>query len=145
MWHHRRMLRVRLLRAGSLFIRDWKRNRSRWKWTGKTVSRKRYRRKNQKWSCRLEPTLHDSSVAVEKAAQHYQFKGKYILTSVKSGLMIIDQQRAHVRILYDQYMEQIAARKAASQGMLFPDMVPFLGLGIACAGEYHGRPLCLGI
>lgn len=72
-----------------------------------------------------EPTLHDSSVAVEKAAQHYQFKGKYILTSVKSGLMIIDQQRAHVRILYDQYMEQIAARKAASQGMLFPDMVHF--------------------
>lgn len=72
-----------------------------------------------------EPTLHDSSAAVEKAAQHYQFKGKYILTSVKSGLMIIDQQRAHVRILYDQYMEQIAARKAASQGMLFPDMVHF--------------------
>lgn len=72
-----------------------------------------------------EPTLHDSSVAVEKAAQHYQFKGKYILTSVKSGLMIIDQQRAHVRILYDQYMEQIVARKAASQGMLFPDMVHF--------------------
>lgn len=72
-----------------------------------------------------EPTLHDSSVAVEKAAQHYQFKGKYILTSVKSGLMIIDQQRAHVRILYDQYLEQIAARKAASQGMLFPDMVHF--------------------
>lgn len=72
-----------------------------------------------------EPTLHDSSVAVEKAAQHYQFKGKYILTSVKSGLMIIDQQRAHVRILYDQYMEQIAVRKAASQGMLFPDMVHF--------------------
>ena len=72
-----------------------------------------------------EPTLHDSSVAVEKAAQHYQFKGKYILTSVKSGLMIIDQQRAHVRILYDQYMEQIAARKVASQGMLFPDMVHF--------------------
>lgn len=73
----------------------------------------------------VEPTLHDSSVAVEKAAQHYQFKGKYILTSVKSGLMIIDQQRAHVRILYDQYMEQVAARKAASQGMLFPDMVHF--------------------
>lgn len=73
----------------------------------------------------VEPTLHDSSVAVEKAAQHYQFKGKYILTSVKSGLMIIDQQRAHVRILYDQYMEQMAARKAASQGMLFPDMVHF--------------------
>lgn len=61
----------------------------------------------------------------EKSAQHYQYKGSYILTSVKSGLMIIDQQRAHVRILYDQYMNQIANRKNVSQRMLFPDMVHF--------------------
>ena len=31
--------------------------------------------------------------------EHYQYKQRYILTSVKSGLMIIDQHRAHVRIL----------------------------------------------
>lgn len=62
---------------------------------------------------------------MEKSAQHYQYKGCYILTSVKSGLMIIDQHRAHVRILYDRYMEQISMRKHASQRMLFPDMVHF--------------------
>ena len=47
------------------------------------------------------------------------------MTSVKSGLMVIDQQRAHVRILYDRYLAQIASRQGASQGMLFPDIVQF--------------------
>lgn len=39
--------------------------------------------------------------------------------------MIIDQQRAHIRILYDQYMAQIEKRQSISQRMLFPDMVHF--------------------
>lgn len=56
---------------------------------------------------------------------HYQYKGRFILTSVKSGLMIIDQRRAHVRILYDRYMSQIQDHGNASQRMLFPDMVHF--------------------
>lgn len=75
-----------------------------------------------------EPTLYDAlpkESLVEKVAQHYQYKGSYILTSVKSGLMIIDQQRAHIRILYDQYMAQIEKRQSISQRMLFPDMVHF--------------------
>lgn len=76
----------------------------------------------------VTPTLYDHSEEAamgEKLSQHYQFKGRFILTSVKSGLMIIDQQRAHIRILYDQYLEQITRRQGASQGMLFPDIVQF--------------------
>lgn len=76
----------------------------------------------------VTPTLYDHSEEAamgEKSSQHYQFKGRFILTSVKSGLMIIDQQRAHIRILYDQYLEQITHRQGASQGMLFPDIVQF--------------------
>lgn len=57
--------------------------------------------------------------------EHYQFKGKYILTSVKSGLMMIDQHRAHLRVLFDQYMENIASKKGISQGVLFPEMITF--------------------
>ena len=68
--------------------------------------------------------VEDSSVS-EKSGQHYQFKGRFILTSVKSGLMIIDQQRAHIRILYDKYIDQISRRQGISQGMLFPDIVQF--------------------
>lgn len=75
-----------------------------------------------------EATLYgqpDQSEPVETSSQYYQYKGRFILTSVKSGLMIIDQQRAHIRILYDRYLSQIASRKGASQGMLFPDIVQF--------------------
>lgn len=75
-----------------------------------------------------QPSLYESTdvqPATESSALHYQYKGRYILTSVKSGLMVIDQQRAHIRILYDRYLAQIEARKGASQGMLFPDIVQF--------------------
>ena len=74
------------------------------------------------------PTLYgqmEESVSAETSSQHYQYKGHYIMTSVKSGLMVIDQHRAHVRILYDRYLSQIASRQGASQGMLFPDIVQF--------------------
>ena len=74
------------------------------------------------------PTLYgqmEESASVETSAQHYQYKGHYIMTSVKSGLMVIDQHRAHVRILYDRYLSQIASCQGASQGMLFPDIVQF--------------------
>ena len=74
------------------------------------------------------PTLYgqmEESASIETSAQHYQYKGHYIMTSVKSGLMVIDQHRAHVRILYDRYLSQIASRQGASQGMLFPDIVQF--------------------
>lgn len=72
------------------------------------------------------PSLYDhmdEKAVAEKSALHYQFKGCYILTSVKSGLMIIDQHRAHVRILYDRYLNQIASRQGVSQGVLFPEIV----------------------
>ena len=57
--------------------------------------------------------------------QHWQFKGRYILTSVKSGLMLIDQHRAHVRVLFDRYMEQIRQKHGVAQGVLFPEIVQF--------------------
>ena len=68
--------------------------------------------------------MEDVSVK-EVAFQHYQYKGRFILTSVKSGLMVIDQHRAHVRVLYDRYLSQIASQQGASQGQLFPDIVQF--------------------
>ncbi|HBX47134.1 DNA mismatch repair endonuclease MutL [Limibacterium fermenti] len=55
--------------------------------------------------------------------EHYQYKQRYILTSVKSGLMIIDQHKAHVRILFDKYIEQIKGRKGVSQRVLFPEVM----------------------
>lgn len=66
-----------------------------------------------------------SGIIDEKAPTHYQYKGQYIMTAVKSGLMIIDQYRAHVRILYDRYMQQMKSSGHSSQKMLFPEVVQF--------------------
>ncbi len=59
----------------------------------------------------------------DKAPTHYQYKGKYIMTAVKSGLMIIDQHRAHTRILYEDYLRRLASHKMHSQKVLFPQSV----------------------
>lgn len=68
-------------------------------------------------------SLYTNEPAVEKGAQHFQFKGRFILTSVKSGLMLIDQHRAHIRVLFERYMNQIRQKQGVSQGVLFPEIV----------------------
>lgn len=68
---------------------------------------------------------HASPMIEDKSPEHYQYKGKYIMTAVKSGLMIIDQHRAHVRILYDSYIRQMQSRTGSTQKILFPEMVQF--------------------
>ena len=66
-----------------------------------------------------------SSAIDEKSPSHYQYKGSYIMTAVKSGLMVIDQHRAHVRVLYEQYLGQLKEHCAESQKTMFPDVVQF--------------------
>lgn len=55
----------------------------------------------------------------------YQLHNKYILTHIKSGFMVIDQQRAHERILYERCMDALEKQKASSQQELFPQTVEF--------------------
>ena len=87
-----------------------------------------------------------STLLDEKSPLHYQYKGKYVMTAVKSGLMIIDQHRASVRILFEQYAglsapslpasptdaspspadcANCAVTPAPSQRLLFPETVQF--------------------
>lgn len=61
----------------------------------------------------------------EKSPSHYQYKGKYIMTAVKSGLMIIDQHRADIRVLYERYMHRQESRVVNTQKLLFPETVQF--------------------
>lgn len=68
--------------------------------------------------------LFDSETSMqESCAECYQYKGRYIVTSMKSGLMLVDQHRAHVRILFERYMAQMGGRPGVCQGMLFPETV----------------------
>ena len=61
----------------------------------------------------------------EKSPIHYQYKGRYIMTAVKSGLMVIDQNRADIRIRYERYLSQLQTRTADIQQVLFPEVVQF--------------------
>ena len=61
----------------------------------------------------------------DASPSHYQYKGRYIMTAVKSGLMVIDQHRADVRIRYERYMQQLENHTAPSQQVLFPETISF--------------------
>lgn len=52
-----------------------------------------------------------------------QIHQKYILTQVKSGFILIDQNKAHQRILYEQYLSQLQNKNAGSQQTLFPKTI----------------------
>lgn len=64
-----------------------------------------------------------SGTTDESADDIMQIKGKYLLTTIKSGLILIDQHRAHVRVLYDKYMGQMSGDSIATQSILFPEVL----------------------
>lgn len=64
--------------------------------------------------------------AQEDKGLYFQYKGRYIMTPVKSGLMVIDQQRADQRIRYEQCLAQLReSRTPTTQRLMFPEMVQF--------------------
>lgn len=75
------------------------------------------------------PTLPFDDVSLEetleRSSSHYQYRGQYIVTETRHGLMLIDQHRAHVRVLYDRYREQMSTGCGVSQRLLFPELVRF--------------------
>ncbi|WP_299207806.1 DNA mismatch repair endonuclease MutL [uncultured Dokdonia sp.] len=50
----------------------------------------------------------------------YQLNNKYIISTIKSGMVIIDQHRAHQRILYEELLRNITVKESVSQQLLFP-------------------------
>ena len=67
----------------------------------------------------------DVAPLADRSPIHYQYKGRYIMTAVKSGLMIIDLHRADVRIRYERYLQQLDRHTATTQQLLFPESIRF--------------------
>lgn len=80
---------------------------------------------NQELSSGLTSEPVPDTLFPEVSSLCYQYKGRYIITSLKSGLLIIDQHRAHVRVLFDQYLTNIRNQQGVSQQLLFPEIVTF--------------------
>jgi DNA mismatch repair protein MutL len=66
-----------------------------------------------------------SEILIEEKKAFLSYKSKYLITSLKSGLSVIDQHRAHVRILFDEYMQRMHHKQGVSQGSLFPEIISF--------------------
>ena len=62
---------------------------------------------------------------LETIATTFQLRRKYIVTTIKSGMMVIDQSRAHQRVLYEQFLKNITVNEAVSQQLLFPLRLSF--------------------
>ncbi|MHA3789671.1 DNA mismatch repair endonuclease MutL [Flavobacterium hauense] len=78
---------------------------------------------------------HEVEQAVQKT---YQIHKKYIVSPIKSGLLIIDQKRAHQRILYEQFLTSITVHHAASQQLLFPLMLYYNKTELDLVEEMRG-------
>lgn len=63
-----------------------------------------------------------------KCTDCFQYRGRYIVASTKLGLLLVDQHRAHVRILFERYLKQLGEQTSMSQGMLFPEMLELSAL-----------------
>ena len=62
---------------------------------------------------------------IETSGEYFQLKGQYILASAVSGIMVIEQHRAHMRVLYDRYRSQMEGKPVSCQGLLFPEVLQF--------------------
>lgn len=104
---------------------------------------------------RYQPEPHQEELFENTTPQinrYFQYKNKYIFTAVKSGIMLIHQQRAHTQILFEKILAQIETQNSYSQQLLFPEklellpnenmtlceieaQLKLLGFDIACLGQ----------
>ena len=61
----------------------------------------------------------------EKTQKTFQIQRKYVLSLIKSGVVLINQSLAHQRVLYEEFLESITIREANSQQLLFPVKISF--------------------
>lgn len=57
---------------------------------------------------------------IEQTKTTYQIHNKYIVSTIKSGMLVIDQHRAHQRILYEDFLKNLTIKEGVSQQLLFP-------------------------
>jgi len=79
----------------------------------------------------MEPEVINSTIFDNEKHQKdaitttFQLKKKYIITTIKSGMVVINQSRAHQRVLYENFLKNITIQEAVSQQLLFPLSLSF--------------------
>ena len=78
------------------------------------------------------------------AGHVFQYRDTYLLTPSRDGLMVIDQHRAHMRVLYDAYMSKVDEQEFVAQATMFPDVLELSAAQSAVLADIAPRMSRLG-
>ncbi|MFQ3212823.1 MAG: DNA mismatch repair protein MutL [Marivirga sp.] len=92
----------------------------------------------------LSPTPSEQPAEVGYKRSLFQIHNKYIASQVKSGLMLVDQQAAHERVLYEKFMLNLTDKKGSSQQFLFPEQIQLSAADYALVFEMEEELHSLG-
>jgi DNA mismatch repair protein MutL len=70
-------------------------------------------------------SIFKDTTQVETKQTTFQIQNKYIISTIKSGMLVIDQHRAHQRVLYEDFLQHITVKESMSQQLLFPVQLHF--------------------
>lgn len=82
-------------------------------------------------------------IALEQTPKVFQLK-KYIITTTRSGLLIINQNRAHQRVLYEKFLTSFTERNINSQQLVFPKEVELSNKQMILYNEYEENLKVMG-
>lgn len=120
---------------------------SEWKGTEKTVPTENWRifhENSPPPSPKIDTITNAESESRENRSSFLQLHAAFIVTPVKSGLMIIDQQLAHWRILFEKFLKQLEERKIPSQQELFPQTIHLSAADASIIAELQPELKALG-
>ncbi len=86
----------------------------------------------------------NSKETIENTVTTFQLRRKFIVTTIKSGMVIIDQSRAHQRVLYERFLKNITIKQGASQQLLFPLSLSFSRADMAIIKEIQESLVTIG-
>lgn len=92
----------------------------------------------------IPDVIEPKNPVLERSLEHFQYKQRYIMTSVHSGLMVIDQHRAHVRILYERFLKNLSERKCAGERLIFPETVKLTPVESSALAASAGEIIAAG-
>lgn len=82
--------------------------------------------------------------ATEDSKKVFQLHHRFIISQVKSGMLLIDQQAAHERVLYERFLQNMQGGKGAVQQLLFPETLALAPPDLAMLGEMEWELRNLG-
>ncbi|RIV45254.1 DNA mismatch repair endonuclease MutL [Flagellimonas pelagia] len=83
----------------------------------------------------VQGTLYTDEEVEERLAATFQLRRKYVMSTVRSGLLVIHQNRAHERILFEKFLGEITVKEGVSQQLLFPLELTFNKQELAVLNE----------